>query len=62
MFLIVGTVVGSCLIRFPVPTPKGHQTSFIGIVLLLQGTISIQTCSVILVVSHVSGARLLPVV
>ena len=42
-FLVVGTVVGLCLIPFPVPMPKGHHTPFIGRVVMLQGTMAVQT-------------------
>ena len=35
-FLVVGTVVGWCLMLLPVPMPKGHQTPFIGRVVMLQ--------------------------
>ena len=42
-FLVVGTVVGSCLISLQVPVPKGHQTPFIGMVVILQSAIAVQT-------------------
>ena len=42
-FLVVGTIVGSCLIPLPVPMRKRHQTPFIGRVVMLHGTIAVQT-------------------
>ena len=42
-FLVVGTIVGLCLIPLPVPVPKGHQAPFIGRVIMLQCAITVHT-------------------
>ena len=42
-FLFEGTVAETCLIPLSVPVPKGHETPFIGRVVMLQDTIAVQT-------------------
>ena len=55
---MVCTELGLCLIPLPVRVPKGHQTPFIGRVVILQRSIAVQTRSMILAVSQLSGVKL----
>ena len=42
-FLVLIAVVGSHLILLPVLVPQGHQPTFIGMVIMLQGSITVKT-------------------
>ena len=49
--------VGTCLIQLPVPVPKGHQTPPIGRVVMLECVLEVQTLSMILALSQLSGVN-----
>ena len=49
-FLVIGAVIGTRLVPFPVPVSRWHKLPLTGRVVMLQGAITIQSTSTIVAV------------